>query len=115
MLMPPAISTSSSGSSHSSKNTLGRFDKHGKERGVIARIEDANRGIDMIQVDNQLPQRGAGVRNLAGVLGALLDKAGQGIRSLNGWSSALALGSERLPRNARGAAFGSFWRMPSTS
>jgi hypothetical protein len=37
----------------------------------------------MVEIDDQLPENGAGVRDLAGDLGALLDHAGKSVRALD--------------------------------
>jgi hypothetical protein len=49
---------------------------------IVARIKNADRGVDVVQIDDELPQRGAGMGNLAGDLGALLGQPGEGVRPL---------------------------------
>jgi hypothetical protein len=56
---------------------------------IVARIENPDRGVDMIEIDDQLPQRSAGVRNLTGDFGTLLDQPKEGVRPLNGHAALL--------------------------
>jgi hypothetical protein len=44
---------------------------------VVARIEDADCRINVVKVDDQLPQYSARMRNLPGDLRALLDEGGK--------------------------------------
>ncbi len=51
---------------------------------VVARVEDADRRIDVFKVDNQLPQRGASIDNASGDFRPLGYEAGKGVATMFG-------------------------------
>jgi hypothetical protein len=56
---------------------------------IVARIEDPKRRIDVVEVDDQLPECRTSVRDLAADLCSFLDEPGQCVRPISRHAAAL--------------------------